>query len=190
MLRSRIVPYVLLCAALTACNPDKDDGGTDDGATGPGESTDGESATDDGVTTGAPAECDLPGGGEAVCGLVEVTCDGDEALADSNTLACALAAMRDRTPGRVSMSRCENVGQNVYHYVWELRADGSARRMHDAQVDFCSLDGEVLEIELAAPADYADCLGFTDWQAQVDCLTEGTVVGVCDPGESECSDGV
>ncbi len=44
--------------------------------------------------------------------------------------------------------------------------------MHDAQVDFCSLDGEVLEIGLATPTFYEDCLNAVDWQEQVDCLTE------------------
>lgn len=194
----RILSCALVCAVVTACSADKGEGESGAGTTGTattGAVTTGadESATDVAVTTGGPSSCDLPDVEDGVCGAVEVTCDGVQALVDEAALACTLAAMRDRTPGRVSLSRCENAGQNSYHYVWTLRAEGTARRTLDGTFDFCSVTGEDLLIQLAPPAYFTGCLDKADWQSRVACLTNsdnGVLVETCDPGVDECHEGV
>lgn len=184
MLRLRLIACALVCAVSTACNSDKGDT-SEDGAT----DTD-TASTDDTPTTGEPAACDLPGVKNTLCATIEVTCMEGQDLADPAALACALAAMRDRTSGKISLYTCENAGQNSSEYVWELRADGTARRHYGGQSDFCSLQGRVEEVMLAEPAFYADCLDQPDWQSQIDCLLEATSVGSCEPGVEECHDGV
>lgn len=117
----------------------------------------------------------IPGCADQVCDIVSAgyydpndEFNNELVIADSAALACALTALRDRTPGLIRWSVEEALGGD-YGYVL-IKGDGQAVRRTWSILDLgASIDDAVLG-DLAPPATYDSCLALTDEAKQFECL--------------------
>lgn len=209
------LPALLLALLLAAC-PGKDGVLTDHTADGSeddtGSSTTGESDTIDGPTTGpdpttgdpvCPCIVDDPGDqwidpslptcADPICPKADafyaLECDtgcSDDDDIDTEAVDCALAALRDRSPGLLLWSlRLDNwEGKLNEGYVW-IRGDGSAiwREWQAYDLSFLVWSSQV--VELPTSEAYAQCLADPDPRNRFDCLRQslsGQDNLVCDEG--------
>ncbi len=194
-----LLTIACLCVLAPACEIGNKDIGTDevgdDASEGESDETDGSEESDgsDESDTGAAfdaCECipdgpedDLPDGptcGEPLCDMVALyTADDDLSVFVFNPdqLDCALAALRDRTPGTLSWTmevQSEAYAESGYLLITE---DGRAIRRHWSVTSMENQEiPDVLEVSdaplgpLAAPEFYVDCLAESDDVARFECL--------------------
>lgn len=207
------LPAVLLPLLLAAC-PGKDGVLTDHTADGSeddtGSNTIGESDTIGGPTTGPdPTTGDpvcpcivvddhlsdplLPTCADPICpeaaAVYDMECDtgcSDEDDIDTEAVDCALAALRDRSPGLLRWSLgFVNMEAHWYKgYVW-IRGDGSAIWREWEAYDLVSTVSSSQVVELPTSEAYAQCLADPDPRNRFDCLRQ-SLLGpdnlVCDEG--------
>lgn len=174
-----------------------------DGATETGSSSSDTADTADTSTTdtGDGMECEciaeqpdyeapmMPVCGEILCGSVREV-DGQEGvpeLATPDELACALTALRDRTPGIVTWSSTFNGGQFSQTGYVLIYANGEAVRREWGANDLSYDVDPALRFQLHDAAYYDACLANPDDSARYYCLREyaNPSIAECEAGWSE-----
>lgn len=198
-----------LLLGATAC-PGDPAGTTDGASTGPAD-TDGASATGAPTTggstdtpTGGPdagqtCGCDpaLDDCGDVICDPVFALCSGDCAdlslgTEDQDSLKCVLAALRDRTPGTVSLIRDGYDPLLSFAVVVRIFPDGSAwlfrREAAECMPMGFSATGPDAVVTLKEPAEFAACLADADPGAGFRCAQDpaGAVLAECAPRVDLC----
>ncbi|MCY0986809.1 hypothetical protein OV203_06735 [Nannocystis sp. ILAH1] len=201
---------------LFACGTGKDATATaateasgDDGTAATGIATDPTETPDttansvtmppDTETTGEPLAPDCAClADEATCGeelcpgvglsCEEPACEPDHPVNDEGALACALEALRDRKPGKVSWFIQESLGQYAYDTSVYIQADGNAIVTRSGGADLCSYWGPDTRNTLKETTYFADCLDLATGRERFDCLTDGLgdELLVCIPEEQNC----
>ena len=143
----------------------------------------------DDVNKGNPDTPSSPTCGEALCPDVSLSCsgycsDGEAVLDDAAALECALTALRDRTPGLVTWSWRENVGQYEDDGYVLVNADGTAVRRNWGWSDLEYEASSAVLGELPPPEHFDACLAEADDNARFECLRGalGPSIETCDEG--------
>ncbi|MFY0539057.1 hypothetical protein [Nannocystis pusilla] len=115
-------------------------------------------------------------------------CAPDHPVNDEAALACALEALRDREPGKVSWFIQESLGQYAYNTTVYIQADGNALVTRSGGADLCDYSGPDTRTALKETAYFADCLALATGRERFDCLTDGLgdELLVCIPEEESC----
>lgn len=200
---------------LFACGTDKDDTATaateasgDDGTAATGFATEDPTEAPDTTANSVTMPPDTDGeplapecaclADEATCGAElcpgvglsceEPSCEPDHPVNDEAALACALEALRDRKPGKVSWFTHESLGQYAYGTSVYIQADGNAIVTRAGGADLCNYWGPDTRAALKEPAYFADCLALATGRERFDCLTDGLgdELLVCIPEEQNC----
>ncbi|WAS95450.1 hypothetical protein [Nannocystis punicea] len=210
----RTLSCAMSVSFLFACGADKSDSateasGADDGTAltgGTYDPTEAPDTTANSVTM--PPDTDTTGdepldpacaclADEATCGAelcagaglnCEETCPDDQPVEDEAALQCALEALRDRTPGRISWYYREFFGQWAYNTQVYIQADGNAIVTQSGGMDLCDYSGPDTRHSLEEPAYFEACLALATSRERYDCLTEGLAdeLVVCVPEAQSC----
>ncbi len=119
---------------------------------------------------------------------VDGPCSGFEA-ADEEQVTCMLTALRDRTPGSVTLLLSGTL-RSEYHGLL-INSDGTAVKTTNTERDGMCIEEGIELGTLAAPAVYDACLANTDFKDRVRCLATPleSVIEVCIEGKQfDCGD--
>lgn len=189
----------LIILLLTACGPNVESGSEGSGSEG-GDSTSSTSASTTTDDAGPPPEgctCTDPGfcgdvtpecGGEELCPTLVTDCArpvswygcaGQEFLYDEETLACALDALANRTPGwfdiHITSDDPGTCGlEGCSSDDWRVRITGeTAVRSYCYQEPLSDGDASDRLVTLETPSYFQACKDQPSGQAQLDCLFDG-----------------
>jgi hypothetical protein len=138
-----------------------------------------EASTADSSTTGVPlpeqCECDPEAGcGEVLCELVlaSVDCEPPDGVQTPEALQCALAALRDRTPGVIKWEKQTSCSYAIDWATISIFADGTAVYSPSGGEDLSWSTGPVW-FGMLDPSDFfAGCLAEPDPMDGFQCLAQ------------------
>jgi hypothetical protein len=130
--------------------------------------------------------------GEPICPHVSGDCGDNRCdptvfmLADPDALICALTALRDRSPGIVTWSWSELIGQYDDSGYVLINEDGTAVRRNWGWMDLSYEASDAVLGELPSAEAFDTCLAEPEDYARFNCLRRGleSALGVCDEGWS------
>jgi len=128
------------------------------------------------------ADCEQP----TICPTVTVACPRpnqdiyscqDELVIDAEALECAIAALRDRTPGRFIIEGIANGGLFSAPPVFAVRLPGADQAATTScQVTDTGTSWDAIASTLAEPSFFSDCLAKPNTQARHACALAGLLM--------------
>ncbi|MCY1060362.1 hypothetical protein [Nannocystis sp. SCPEA4] len=178
---------------LVACSGDKGDSSTDTDTDTTGTGTTSPTDPTEGPLDPACSCLETDSCGAQICERVGLVCEeecGDEPTVDDEAaLQCALEALRDRKPGRLSWYNIPSV-TTTYNTRVYIQADGDAIVEESGGVDLCNYTGPDVRRKLKDPAYFADCLALAGSNERFTCMEDGfgEQVVECRPLNESCSE--